>query len=81
VTASVPGVYQDFEMSDLGRAVASRYVSSKLTVPHYYLSVELDLTRLSRLRDDLNQGKEQGTSSLTVKRLLALPSCSARFAS
>ena len=58
VTATVPGVYQDFEMSEVGRAVASRYVSSKATVPHYYLSVELDLTKLARLRSDLNHGKE-----------------------
>jgi len=58
VSVSVPGVYQDFELSELGQAVASRYVSSKLAVPHYYLSVEIDLSKLARLRDDLNQGKE-----------------------
>ena len=65
VTATVPGVYQDFEMSELGRAVASRYVTSKLQVPHYYLSVELDLTRLARLREDLNHGKEGWFRSCT----------------
>jgi len=58
VSVNVPGVYQDFELSELGQAVASRYVSSKLAVPHYYLSVEIDLSKLARLRDDLNQGKE-----------------------
>lgn len=58
VTATVPGVYEDFEMSELGRAIASRYTSAKATIPHYYLSVELDLTKLARLRADLNHGKE-----------------------
>lgn len=57
IGVSVPGVYQDFEISELGKAIASRYVSSKMTVPHYYLSVELNLAKLAALREDLNQGK------------------------
>lgn len=58
VTVTVPGVYQDFDLSELGQAVAARYVSSKMTVPHYYLSVEVNVGKLARLRDDLNHGRE-----------------------
>lgn len=54
-TGGVPGVYQDFELSDLALAVASRQVWAKQNVPHYYLSVELNLTKLLQLRDDLNK--------------------------
>ena len=56
VSVTVPGVYQDFNLSELGQAVAARYVSSKMTVPHYYLSVEVNVAKLARLRDDLNKG-------------------------
>jgi pyruvate dehydrogenase E2 component (dihydrolipoamide acetyltransferase) len=52
---SVPGVYSDFELSDLARAVAARQTASMQQVPHYYLSVELNLTKLISLREELNK--------------------------
>lgn len=54
-TGGVPGVYQDFELSDLALAVASRQVWAKQNVPHYYLSVELNLSKVLQLREDLNK--------------------------
>jgi pyruvate dehydrogenase E2 component (dihydrolipoamide acetyltransferase) len=54
VASGVPGVFQDFELSDLARAVADRQTAAKQSVPHYYLSVELNLTKLLRLREELN---------------------------
>ena len=50
----VPGVFQDFELSDLARAVADRQTAAKQSVPHYYLSVELNLGKLLKLREELN---------------------------
>jgi pyruvate dehydrogenase E2 component (dihydrolipoamide acetyltransferase) len=52
---SVPGVYSDFELSDLARAVAARQTAAMQQVPHYYLSVELNLTKLISLREELNK--------------------------
>jgi len=48
------GVFQDFVVSDSLRALAERFTHAKKTVPHYFLSVELDLTQLLTLRETLN---------------------------
>jgi pyruvate dehydrogenase E2 component (dihydrolipoamide acetyltransferase) len=55
VTTSVgsAGVYSDFEMSDLALGVAARYTHAKQVVPHYYLSVDLNLSKLLAMRADL----------------------------
>ncbi len=65
------GGYSDFELSDLSRALAARLAATKLEVPHYYLSVELDLTNLLRLRAELNGGKAASSSS-TVGAVIAV---------
>lgn len=35
-------------------AVAARYTHAKQVVPHYYLSVELDLSKLLKFRNEMN---------------------------
>ena len=55
-------IYQDFNLSDLARSVAARQTATKQQVPHYYLSVELNLTKVLALRDELNGAK--GTLSV-----------------
>ena len=57
----MPGVFSDFQLSDLARAVADRQTAAKQSVPHYYLSVELNLSKLMALREQLNQGTATGT--------------------
>ena len=47
------GAYSDFELSNLARGVASRYTTAKQVVPHYYLTVDLNLTKLVQMRADL----------------------------
>lgn len=56
VTGQIPmaGVYSDFEISEAARAFASRMVASKQQVPHYYLSVEVNLEKLESVRKELN---------------------------
>ena len=48
------GVYQDFELSDLALAVSSRQTWSKANVPHYYLSVDINLEKVLAMREALN---------------------------
>ena len=59
--AHISGVYSDFELSDLARAVAARQTATMLQVPHYYLSVELNLNKLLILREQLNASRAKGT--------------------
>ena len=56
----IPGVYTDFELSDIARAVAARHTASMQQVPHYYLSVELNLSNLLALRESLNDSRSKG---------------------
>lgn len=62
IQTSQSSVYQDFELSDLAKSVAARQTAAKQQVPHYYLSVELNLSKLIALREELNGSK----GSLTV---------------
>jgi pyruvate dehydrogenase E2 component (dihydrolipoamide acetyltransferase) len=62
-------VYQDFELSDLALAVASRQVWAKQNVPHYYLSVDLNLSRVIQLREDLNKAAAGDTEAVRVSVL------------
>jgi pyruvate dehydrogenase E2 component (dihydrolipoamide acetyltransferase) len=68
VTATAPLVsagegYSDFELSALSSALAARLAAAKQQVPHYYLSVELDLTKLLQLRAELNGSQVASSSS------------------
>ena len=58
--SGVEGVYQDFELSDLGTAIALRQTQSKQFIPHYYLSVEINLQNLMKLRASFNSADEKG---------------------
>jgi len=54
ISTSGSGVYGDFVLSDTARAIAARQTLAKQVVPHYYLSVELNLTQLLAMREALN---------------------------
>ena len=69
--SSTGSVYEDFELSDLSRALADRFTKSKVHVPHYYLSVELNLAKLLELRQQLNSdNKADDGCSVSVLDLL-----------
>jgi len=63
-------VYTDFELPEAARAVAQRVSASKQIVPHYYLSVDLKLTKLLNLRSEINKslmsGKDSQVSGISV---------------
>lgn len=77
----VSGVFADFEVSDVSRALAQRQTLAKQTVPHYYLSVELNLTQLLKLRDQFNRQisatAKKGTEPVTVSVQDILVKCAA----
>lgn len=50
----IAGVFQDFTVTDEHAALSARLAHSKHSVPHYYLSVELNLQKLLQLRSQLN---------------------------
>merc|ERR1711988_1345438 len=67
--APVQGIgYVDYPISDQAREIAARLTKSKQEVPHYYLSVEIELDSLLALRKELNAAV--GDDSVTLNDLL-----------
>lgn len=72
-SAGIPGVYSDFELSDVARAVANRFASAKQHVPHYYVSIDINLSKLLKLRAQLNNeilAGDKKASPLSVQDFL-----------
>ena len=53
-TVSGEAGYSDFELGEEAKAIAAQMTKSKQTVPHYYLTVDLNLEALLKLRSQLN---------------------------
>lgn len=51
---SSSGVYSDFQLSDLAKQLAAAQTQSKHAVPHYYVSVEINLSELLKIRQQFN---------------------------
>ncbi|KAF8068297.1 pdhC [Scenedesmus sp. PABB004] len=52
--AAPAGGYTDVEVSQIKRVTAARLLESKLTIPHYYLTMECELDALLAARESLN---------------------------
>ncbi|XP_063167537.1 dihydrolipoyllysine-residue acetyltransferase component of pyruvate dehydrogenase complex, mitochondrial [Candoia aspera] len=62
VAASVPiGVFTDIPISNIRKVIAQRLMQSKQTIPHYYLSIDIDMGEIVALRKQLNQEMPQNT--------------------
>lgn len=47
--------HTDIELTAMRKTIAKRLLQSKQTVPHYYLTADVDLTELLRVRAEANQ--------------------------
>jgi pyruvate dehydrogenase E2 component (dihydrolipoamide acetyltransferase) len=89
-------VAQDFgipheveKLSNMRKTIARRLTESKQTVPHIYLTVDIRLDALLKLRGELNKALERQGVKLSVndllikalaRALLACPKCNVQFA-
>ncbi|CAF3372761.1 unnamed protein product [Rotaria sp. Silwood1] len=53
-TAARAGDYDEQQVSELQAEYARRVVESKSTIPHYYLTIDVDLNEILKLREKLN---------------------------
>lgn len=60
------GPVTDNEISNMRRTIAKRLQSSKLEIPHYYLTVECEVDNLMKLRADINKQYEKEEIKLSV---------------
>ncbi|XP_048368955.1 dihydrolipoyllysine-residue acetyltransferase component of pyruvate dehydrogenase complex, mitochondrial [Sphaerodactylus townsendi] len=49
------GAFTDIPVSNIRKVIAQRLMLSKQTIPHYYLSVDVDMGEILVLRKELNQ--------------------------
>jgi pyruvate dehydrogenase E2 component (dihydrolipoamide acetyltransferase) len=73
-STTIAGVYSDFELSETAQALAARQTHAKQVVPHYYLSVDLNLSELLKVRASFNAqaaaAKKKGGVELSVQDFL-----------
>ncbi|VDM53158.1 unnamed protein product [Angiostrongylus costaricensis] len=60
--AGVPGAqYTDIPLTNMRRTIAKRLTESKSTIPHYYLTSEINMDALLKVREKLNDLLAKGT--------------------
>ncbi|KAM7086059.1 dihydrolipoyllysine-residue acetyltransferase component of pyruvate dehydrogenase complex, mitochondrial isoform 2-T2 [Molossus nigricans] len=68
--APVPtGVFTDTPISNIRRVIAQRLMQSKQTIPHYYLSIDVNMGEVLLVRKELNKMLE-GKSKISVNDFL-----------
>lgn len=60
------GMYEDIPNSNMRKTIGKRLLESKTTVPHYYLTIELNMDKLLKLRADLNSQVANSDIKLSV---------------
>jgi pyruvate dehydrogenase E2 component (dihydrolipoamide acetyltransferase) len=77
------------KLSGMRKIIARRLTESKQTIPHIYLTVDINLDKLLRLRAEINdalesQGVKVSVNDLLIKALarslLAVPVCNVQYA-
>lgn len=71
--APIPGAgYTDYPLTASAKEVAARLAASKSNVPHYYLTVDLELDELIALRKRLNAAvsTDEGNAGISLNDLL-----------
>ncbi|MCH7637245.1 MAG: 2-oxo acid dehydrogenase subunit E2, partial [Proteobacteria bacterium] len=57
--AAAAGATTTIEMSKMRQTIARRMAQSKREAPHYYITVDIDMTEAERLRRQLNEAVEE----------------------
>jgi len=64
-TASPTATYTDIPQSNIRKVIAQRLSESKQNVPHYYLTIEVNMDKIMKLREALNRDTD-GSYKLSV---------------
>jgi len=79
------GQYREQEAPPLRKAIARRMTESKLSIPHFYLTVDVEAEKLVEFRTALNAGRETRISyndiilKAVAQVLLAHPECNVSY--
>ncbi|XP_040036320.1 dihydrolipoyllysine-residue acetyltransferase component of pyruvate dehydrogenase complex, mitochondrial isoform X1 [Gasterosteus aculeatus] len=64
--AAPAGTFTDIPISNIRKVIAQRLMQSKQTIPHYYLSVDVNMDQVLELRKDLNNEVKAQNIKLSV---------------
>ncbi|XP_072283357.1 dihydrolipoyllysine-residue acetyltransferase component of pyruvate dehydrogenase complex, mitochondrial [Pyxicephalus adspersus] len=65
--AAVPtGTFTDIPISNIRKVIAQRLMQSKQTIPHYYLSIDINMGEIIQLRKELNEVTKSENVKLSV---------------
>lgn len=62
--------FKDIPLSGMRRAIARRLTESKTTVPHFYVSIDVEMDALLTLRGQVNEGLAAAGQKATVNDLI-----------
>jgi len=77
--------YRDEKAPLLRKVIAQRMLESKQTVPHFYLTIDVDVKNLIAFRGELNQGRERKISfnDIIIKAIASMltkhPNCNVSY--
>lgn len=57
VSGPVDAPYEEVKLSMMRKVIAERLTESKTTVPHFYITVDVEMDRLLAVRKDINDGE------------------------
>ncbi|XP_014902259.1 dihydrolipoyllysine-residue acetyltransferase component of pyruvate dehydrogenase complex, mitochondrial isoform X1 [Poecilia latipinna] len=64
--AAPAGTFTDIPISNIRKVIAQRLMQSKQTIPHYYLSVDVNMDQVLELRKELNEEVKAQNIKLSV---------------
>jgi pyruvate dehydrogenase E2 component (dihydrolipoamide acetyltransferase) len=63
-TTPTSSLYEDISLSGMRKTIAARLLQSKQTIPHYYLTVDIEMDQLLKLRESVNGTSDEFKLSL-----------------
>jgi pyruvate dehydrogenase E2 component (dihydrolipoyllysine-residue acetyltransferase) len=61
--------YEEVPLNSMRRTIATRLVEAKQTIPHFYLTTDLDVGRLMAMREEANAAAPEGKEGQPVFKL------------
>lgn len=61
-----PGAFIDIPVSNVRAVIAKRLLESKVTIPHYYLTMDINMTNVMKIRSKLNKSLEKQKMKVSV---------------
>ena len=71
INKDTSAAYTDIDVSNIRKVIAERLLESKRTIPHYYLTEEVRMDKLMKLRADINNSlADQKNIKISVNDLI-----------